>query len=384
TAWVCLALLCVADLATASADEEPRATYDLSGLGSLLHPQHEKSLDDVEAGLLRLREESRTLLPEAEGTRSQQQGPPRPVAPVPVAAASTRPATPGAELESIRSTEVKLAAENTQLRQQLRRWRSAAATVEDREAKAADLLKLSKTLNQKDVSQGTLSLLGSASQSKNPLDDASNSLRIIFIFVCVNAVAFLLWRTCESYFGLASGKTAQDPRTPLLHHKGAAALRFFDPMLRLAGYGDHEIEVSEFQVGNLPPGGDVFVAVQAGGSREARTEVAERPSAGLLCFKEPLRVTVLGGGSERETCVFRVVNADLPGEDTVAVLEISTKELMRRVRSKTKQQYFNFHMVAKEHAHLGPRPQLAMRLRDVTNNREARSGSGGGYLDLRR
>lgn len=363
----------------------------LRGTSELTGTQNYASLDDYEAALLRLREESKHMLPELQAKLGTSQQEPRSVSsaskpsmaglpsPSIQAVQEQRPTTPKAELDSIRSAEALLAVENARLRQQVQHWRGAAATVAEREAHEVELLKGAKTSAESEVGpKDSLSLLTETVQTyvfnsgKAPLDNTANGLRMFSIFLCMNGVLFLAWRLCESSLLPFDAKGTKGPGTPLLSRKGDA-LRYLDPMLRFAGFGSYDIEASELQVGNLPPGGDVFVSVRTSGSREARTRAAERPSLGLLRFQEPLRILVTGGGSESETCTFRVVNADLPSEETVAVLEITTKELMRRVRSKHRQQYFNFHMVAQESGHQGPRPQLAMRLRDVTSSRQARA-----------
>merc|ERR1719198_2452552 len=106
------------------------------------------------------------------------------------------------------------------------------------------------------------------------------------------------------------------------------------------------------------------------GNDEQCTGISERPAAGLVRFKHSFRLQVSGSGSDNQMCTLAVRHANSLSQDTVATLALSTREIMRRVRSKHGQQYFNFNLTMHEQLQdrgsaIQVKPQLALRLREI-------------------
>jgi len=326
------------------------------------------SLEELEAGLVKLREESKELPfqhheVEATGSRQNESSGKAMSFGAVAHAADAIPSSPalrglgstGSQLEAIRSAEAMLTSENANLRRQLHRWRTASAA--EHQANSAEVLKSSEPAGGSSQHQEHVSLLASTVQTvfntgQVPLDGSANAIRLMLIFVCVNAAMFFIWRTSES-----------DAKVPT---------RLMHPILRAMGFNTLEVEASELQVCNLPSGGAVFASIQLGSDQETCTNVAERPSSGLVQFQEPLKCHITGSSHDSQMCVFRIRRADVPSQDTVAFLQLSTEDLMRRVRSKHGQQYFNFNLHVKEQMPHGLRPQLGMRLREVSETQDFR------------
>jgi len=323
------------------------------------------SLEELEAGLVKLREESKELPfqhheVEATGSRQNESSGKAMSFGAVAHAADAIPSSPalrglgstGSQLEAIRSAEAMLTSENANLRRQLHRWRTASAA--EHQANSAEVLKSSEPAGGSSQHQEHVSLLASTVQTvfntgQVPLDGSANAIRLMLIFVCVNAAMFFIWRAPES-----------DAKAQM------------HPILRAMGFKTLEVEASELQVCNLPPGGAVFASIQLGSDQETCTNVAERPSSGLVQFQEPLKCHITGSSHDSQMCVFRIRRADVPSQDTVAFLQLSTEDLMRRVRSKHGQQYFNFNLHVKEQMPHGLRPQLGMRLREVSETQDFR------------
>eukprot|EP00933_Yihiella_yeosuensis_P004618 TRINITY_DN108997_c0_g1_i1.p1 TRINITY_DN108997_c0_g1~~TRINITY_DN108997_c0_g1_i1.p1 ORF type:complete len:389 (-),score=72.04 TRINITY_DN108997_c0_g1_i1:91-1257(-) len=332
-------------------------------------------LEKLEAGLLKLREESasRSKSPSKAIDVSLQHRE-RTAAASPNARSTKEPIQKD-ELDRIRSAEASLVSENSKLRQQLQRWRGAAAGVAEREAKAAELLSKSKRSQQEPASLLSVFVADKAAGGGSEI----NVLRLIFFILCFNAACFVLWRTAETLRAQSSSSKAKYDWASLKASAGrqkSAAMSFIEPILRFAGYGPIEVQASQIQVANLPDGGDIFVTIQLGGSNEVRTEVAERSSSGLIRFQERLRFTIPGNIVNSQKCIVRIANADLPGQDTVAYVEVTAKDLLHAVRSKRGQQFFTYNLISKEHSFDGMRPQLAMKLSNVRTRQEQASSYG--------
>lgn len=271
----------------------------------------------------------------------------------------------GTPLSAIRSSEALLTAQNAELRTQLRRWQSSAAAAKAASARASGLAGVTGASGESGQSPQSLGLLGVRSASQSSLLEA-NTLRLFAFFVVVNAVLFLLWRINQEGGGQGALK------------QGRPGDSWVQRVLRAIGYGPCDIELSEMQIGNLGAGGEVLMTLHVDGNEQC-TGISERPAAGLVRFKDSFSLLVNGSGSASQMCTFAVRNANSVSQESVATLALSTKEIMRRVRSKHGQQYFNFNLTMHEQlAHDRPggcqaKPQLALRLREIPASKFGRS-----------
>jgi len=273
-----------------------------------------------------------------------------------------RPASLHGDLAELRAREASLTSDNGNLRSQLRRWQSGMAPAVQTEAGATKPSRTGAEVSPLGgVKKEATSLLASTvktyvfNSGKEPLDNRANAIRILILFMCINGVFFLTWRSWEGQ------------RAPLT--KFQSRVRHMESSaLRLLGRGRYEVEVSELQVANLPGGSDVFLCLQFGDSQQ-RTGILKRPPAVVLRFQERLRLQVSAPGSESETCKFCIKNARSPHQDEVASFELSTKDLLRRLHSKHGQQYFSFNLQLQEPPAFDNaavmQPKLSLRLREA-------------------
>eukprot|EP00435_Cladocopium_sp_Y103_P006896 s1956_g2.t1 len=101
------------------------------------------------------------------------------------------------------------------------------------------------------------------------------------------------------------------------------------------------------QVTNLPLTGSIALGLEICGRRPWATEAS--CVQGLVRFQDRFRFQIQGHGSEGQSCVLRVCQA----EETIAEVALSTKDIMRRVHSKHGQQYFHYRMFPKDGRHCG-------------------------------
>lgn len=259
------------------------------------------SLSVLEASLVKLKKESAQL--HEHGTALKE------VKPLKSGAVH---AGTESNIAQVRSVEAKLSTENHRLRQQL----------------------------QRTSPKSEVSLLASSEAQ----GDHSFALlvRLLLLFVVVNSVLYLLWNM--------EGPTVEKVKR-----------RAAEPLMRAMGRGTYEVEISELQVTNLPLTGSVVLGFELCGRRQAAEALCEQ---GLVRFQDRFRFQIQGGGSEGQSCVLRVTQA----EETLAEVALSTKDILRRVHSKHGQQYFHYRMFPKE-AYASWRPSLSLRMREVERTR---------------
>lgn len=266
------------------------------------------SLSVLEARLVKLKKESAELhehgsgLKEVKRLKSQ-------VKPL------KSPSNPGAvnagtesNIAQVRSLEARLSTENQRLRQQLQRSPKTEVSL------------LTSTGAQGDQSFALL-------------------VRLLLLFVVVNSVLYLLWNM--------EGPTVEKVKR-----------RAAEPLMRAMGRGTYEVEISELQVTNLSLTGSLVLGLELCGRLQWAAEAS--CVQGLVRFQDRFRFQIQGGGSEGQSCVLRVAQA----EETIAEVALSTKDIMRRVHSKHGQQYFHYRMFPKE-AYASWRPSLSLRMREV-------------------
>ncbi|CAK9015694.1 unnamed protein product [Durusdinium trenchii] len=226
------------------------------------------------------------------------------------------------KIGAVRSLEAQLSSENQRLRQQLRRTseRSEDTAVASRGGAGDQKVSL-------------LSLNGVHGEPSFAL-----LMRLLLIFGVVNTAIYLAW-------------SAEGPVVEKVKRRAA------EPLLRALGRGTYEVEISELQVTNLPANGSVVLALDVGGRRFTCEAACVQ---GLARFQDHFRFPIQGGGSEGQTCALRACQ----GEETIAEVALTTKDIMRRVHSKHGQQYFHYRMFPKEQ-HSAWRPSLALRLREA-------------------
>eukprot|EP00930_Biecheleria_cincta_P025693 TRINITY_DN18244_c0_g1_i2.p1 TRINITY_DN18244_c0_g1~~TRINITY_DN18244_c0_g1_i2.p1 ORF type:complete len:435 (+),score=94.79 TRINITY_DN18244_c0_g1_i2:88-1392(+) len=265
------------------------------------------------------------------------------------------------QLSAIRSSEALLTAENAELRTQLRRWHSSAAAAKAAAAKAAGMQRPAGNAGRGGRSLESVGLLDLKAGSRESTLEA-NSLRLFALFIVANAVLFLLWRSNQESGSHGLSKSGRP---------AGWVQQVLAPVLRAIGLGPCEIEISEMQIGNLGPGGEVFISLHVDGNNDQCTGISERMAAGLVRFKHSFSLQVSGSGSNSQMCTLAVRHANSLSQDTVATLALSTKEIMRRVRSKHGQQYFNFNLTMHEQLLSGNQvtPQLALRLREIRGSK---------------
>lgn len=260
------------------------------------------SLSVLEASLVKLKKESAELHEHGSGLKE--------VKPL---KSTSNPGAVNAGTESniaqVRSLEARLSTENHRLRQQLQRT-----------SQKTEVSLLASTGAQGDQSFALL-------------------VRLLLLFVVVNSVLYLLWNM--------EGPTVEKVKR-----------RAAEPLMRAMGRGTYEVEISELQVTNLPLTGSLVLGLELCG----RLQWAGEASCvqGLVRFQDRFRFQIQGGGSEGQSCVLRVAQA----EETIAEVALSTKDIMRRVHSKHGQQYFHYRMFPKE-AYASWRPSLSLRMREV-------------------
>jgi hypothetical protein len=337
-------------------------------------PNPTELLDGLEAKLIKLKEEnSKILHKEGEIPLSTKESSPPAQLISSIQQASRSKSS--SELDAVRAAEAVLTKENLRLRQRLHHWRGAAKNLA-KQVKAVPTK--DETTRQADSFLGSLALVSVFGKADSPVDGGTVALRLLVLFVAVNAVLFLFWQGSQTWISKGKDRFKKKEeilwQAPLQQPKASpSTFNFFDPMLRLAGYGAHELEISQIQVGNLPAGGDVFVAIQVGRSREVRTQVAERSMASVVQFKEPLRFSIPWFGPDSRRCLFRIGNADLPSEDTIAFVEIPSKELLQRLKVRRGHpQLCNFTLLSKVPTMNGTHPYISMKLQDVSS--EGRKG----------
>lgn len=260
------------------------------------------SLSVLEASLVKLKKESAELHEHGSGLKE--------VKPL------KSPSNPGAvnagtesNIAQVRSLEARLSTENHRLRQQLQRT-----------SQKTEVSLLASTGAQGDQSFALL-------------------VRLLLLFVVVNSVLYLLWNM--------EGPTVEKVKR-----------RAAEPLMRAMGRGTYEVEISELQVTNLPLTGSLVLGLELCGRRQWAGEAS--CVQGLVRFQDRFRFQIQGGGSEGQSCVLRVAQA----EETIAEVALSTKDIMRRVHSKHGQQYFHYRMFPKE-AYASWRPSLSLRMREV-------------------
>lgn len=134
------------------------------------------------------------------------------------------------QLDSARSAQAALAAENDELRRQLRRWQDAGLKVAEREAKVLELLQHSGPVarvdeavrhSRADMGQAEDDVLGLLSSSvktylfdagKDPLSSGTNACRVLLIFLLANAVAFLGWLCSTRTSAVTASKRSSSRR----------------------------------------------------------------------------------------------------------------------------------------------------------------------------
>jgi len=259
-------------------------------------------LSVLEASLVKLKKESAELHEHGSGLKE--------VKPL------KSPSNPGAvnagtesNIAQVRSLEARLSTENHRLRQQLQRT-----------SQKTEVSLLASTGAQGDQSFALL-------------------VRLLLLFVVVNSVLYLLWNM--------EGPTVEKVKR-----------RAAEPLMRAMGRGTYEVEISELQVTNLPLTGSLVLGLELCGRRQWAGEAS--CVQGLVRFQDRFRFQIQGGGSEGQSCVLRVAQA----EETIAEVALSTKDIMRRVHSKHGQQYFHYRMFPKE-AYASWRPSLSLRMREV-------------------
>jgi len=287
-----------------------------------------------------------------------------------------------AQLEHEQGMEAQLRTENEKLRAELTRWRSAGSKVAAREAQVVELIRRSvggpmpssSLAHVESGPQDESSLLEESVETyvfnagKMPLEDGSNTLRLLLLFFGANASAFVLW--------LVAGQL-----------EGGCAMSLMEPVLLRAGLGHCLVEVSEIQVRNLPVSGDAYVSLQMGTEKELRTQSVEASEGGVLRFDEIFTLKV-SGSDGAGSLVCWVVDRDPLAEERAARLELPARELLRSARRRYGE-YFDFDLEPQARRHRpkeasaafaapkGRRPCLALRVRDVTGPKGAPTFKGG-------
>mmetsp|Transcript_59875 Transcript_59875/g.118719 ORF Transcript_59875/g.118719 Transcript_59875/m.118719 type:complete len:562 (+) Transcript_59875:29-1714(+) len=275
-----------------------------------------------------------------------------------------------AKLKYEQQLEAALRAQNGQLHAELTRWREAGARVAEREAKVVETItELTRGMPgpKGEVPGQSANRTGAPRQSflstaveryvfnggKMPLEDSSNSRRLMIIFFAANALAFLLW--------------------VITARKGVGSRpRLLETMLRKAGLGTCTIEVSELQVRNVCICGEAHMSMRMGPETEVRIEATESVEGDIVKFEGVFTFTVHASRPEG-TCVCWVMDRDpLSEEERIARLEVPMRDLLS-LSQREHGEYVTFdlepHGPQAKRWSSGARaakPSLALRLRDVT------------------
>lgn len=153
-----------------------------------------------------------------------------------------------------------------------------------------------------------------------------------------------------------------------------------EPLGRAIGLTYQTVEISEIQLGHLLVGGDVYVQIDIGTNPIFNTRTINKSDGVFLRFKENFKVNV------RKTdnpCVFKIIDQDVLVSDQIAQLEINAWEFVNlacKGSADASSGYFRFDLQHRQRRlkqqtfagftnPAGYRPYIAMRLREVTNNR---------------
>jgi hypothetical protein len=153
-----------------------------------------------------------------------------------------------------------------------------------------------------------------------------------------------------------------------------------EPLGRAVGLTYQTVEVSEIQLGHLLVGGDVYVCVDIGTNPLLNTRTINKSDGVFLRFNEVFKVNVR---KTERACKFKVIDQDVLMHDQIAQLEINAWEfvnLAKKGSADANSGYYRFdlqhrqqrkkHQTSKSSTNpSGLRPYIAMRLREVSNNR---------------
>merc|ERR1719419_1226034 len=92
------------------------------------------------------------------------------------------------QLQHEQVVEAQLAKENEKLRGELARWQRAGSRVAEREAQVVELIRRTAGTQPAALERTYVFNAG-----KQPLTDEHNGLRLLVLFLCVNAASFVIW-----------------------------------------------------------------------------------------------------------------------------------------------------------------------------------------------
>eukprot|EP00746_Dinoflagellata_sp_MGD_P162878 gnl/MRDRNA2_/MRDRNA2_90624_c0_seq1.p1 gnl/MRDRNA2_/MRDRNA2_90624_c0~~gnl/MRDRNA2_/MRDRNA2_90624_c0_seq1.p1 ORF type:complete len:488 (-),score=91.70 gnl/MRDRNA2_/MRDRNA2_90624_c0_seq1:9-1472(-) len=162
-----------------------------------------------------------------------------------------------------------------------------------------------------------------------------------------------------------------------------------EPLGRAVGLTYISVEISEIQLGHLLVGGDVYVSIDIGTNPLLNTRTINKSDGVFLRFKESFKVNVR---KTEKPCLFKIMDQDVLMHDQIAQLEINAWEfvnLARKGSADANSGYYRFDLQHRQRRIKGGtvkgftnpgalRPYIAMRLREVTNDRYG--GMGGDFL----
>jgi hypothetical protein len=256
------------------------------------------------------------------------------------------------ELAAARSTDASISAQNRILQRELSAWRKAGSIVARHEANLVSFIRHARATggtdalpaeaspssaarDGADVAAGDADALALLTDSvmtnvfnagKKPLDDTSNSHRLILIFFVVNTLAFLTFtvsQNAKKVFAPQRKRPAASKLEQLMSRRPAPI------PISIDGPGAYMIEISDIQVSNLLVAGEICVAMKIvpGNLQELRTKALES-CAHPLSFSGTFNFSIPRERTECK-CLISVIDTETKPEEMVAHGELSTDAIFR-------------------------------------------------------
>lgn len=300
-----------------------------------------------------------------------------------VAFLSTEASSLRAQLRSDEQQLQSLRSEKFQLKQQLRTWGTVLANMTAREARMAELVGFARNDppdSELERWQGYGSTFGSwianlPGELKDTVGVVQGALFMLMLTVALvlmykfrARIFFLLFETEEVKLSW------QDVVWSCL--SCCHVCWPLEPVGRALGLTYQTVEISEIQLGHLLVGGDVFVSIDIGTNPLINTRTINQSDGVFIRFKEAFKVNVR---KTDKPCMFKVIDQDVLMSDQIAQLEINAWEFVKLAlqgSADASSGYYRFDLQHRQRRMKkdtkgpgGLRPYIAMRLREVTNDK---------------
>jgi len=298
-----------------------------------------------------------------------------------VAFLSTETSSLRAQLRADEQELQELRAGKVQLQEQLRSWSSGLAHITSREAHMAELIAEAKNAPTDGFVGYGSSFSSWLSTLPSKLGETVQIMQGVVFMLMLIIACLLIWKfRARILFLLFETEEVKMSWQDVVW----AALSCchvcwpLEPLGRAVGLTYQAVEISEIQLGHLLVGGDVYVGIDIGTNPVLNTRTINQSDGVFLRFRESFRVNVR---KTDKPCVFKVIDQDVLMHDQIAQLEINAWEfvnLARKGSADANSGYYRFDLqhrqkrmkaASKAKGSDGLRPYIAMRLREVTNDK---------------